>query len=113
MNFIDAIRLWKPLRRRGRKSWPRKTCHGEHSSAIICDPQLDQWMDPAHLLDVCILDQQDILTDDWEVKEITVTITYSQFWRAFDRQSHQSHAAIDVADAIARELGLTHEPPPA
>lgn len=113
MNFINAIHSNLPVRRKGRSSWPRKACHGEHSSVIICDPKKDHWLEPCHLLEVCILEPEDILADDWEVRtHQAILITFPEFWDAaelaidaFGRTS-QGRPSREFLNIFARRLGL-------
>ena len=63
MNFYEAIKSRRPIRRKNRQHW--RTRYGMES---ITDPKLDQWMDPDWYLDCVGASKQDILADDWEVK---------------------------------------------
>lgn len=84
MNLIDAIKSGKPFRR------PDQPWYGgmPNSFRVV-----------------------DILADDWEIQEPTVTITASQFWSAVNASTHVALGQDLELDRLgitklARFLGL-------
>jgi hypothetical protein len=108
VNLIDAIKSGRPIRRRGRSSWPARDT-GFGTGYHICDPARDQWLDPEYYLETMGC-KEDILADDWEIQEPSVTITRSQFWDAVGRsqvsQADRFPATWLDAHVLAKALGL-------
>lgn len=100
MNFLDAIRSARPLRRRGKESWIKQNCHDW--SATYTAGQ--SWMDPEWLLSNLQLSAEDILADDWEAMPREVTVSPNILWRAW--QKSQPAVAVANYKALARALGL-------
>lgn len=95
MNLIDAIKSGRPFRRPG-YTW--STAQDEFEFGV------GSWTN----FRPC-----DIVADDWEIQELTVTITRTQFWAAY---RNACSLLCDEADygyrcalAIARRLGLEDE----
>ncbi len=70
MNLIEAIKSGMPFKRLNWQVWT--SYYGTH----ITQPGLTQGARQAHLC------YDDILANDWEIQEMSVTITSSQFWKA-------------------------------
>lgn len=83
MNIIEAIKSGKRFRRRGQ---PR-------------------YLELFHDIDLC-LSAVDITADDWEVEEVRVTVSRSQFNAAWDKAIDTSVSTIDRHAIICKELGL-------
>lgn len=95
MNIIEAIKSGRPFRRilwtkiGGEKTWIK------NSSATL-------------------FETDDVLANDWEVMEPTVTITKSQFWDAYSdvikndpALTHiKGYSEASLIDALIRRLGL-------
>jgi hypothetical protein len=82
MNFIEAIRTEKPLRRKGKPShvgssgtgWVDPWCFlGCHSAAISAAYGVK--------CPVPHLSLEDVLADDWEVQEKSIELTRSHFYQ--------------------------------
>ena len=90
MNLIEAIKTGKRIRR---KLWAENL--GE-----------DTWiLHPNHWNFL----NEDILADDWEVYDMTVTVTLQQFdsaWdRALEKYNQYGNSAL-FKDLLTKELGL-------
>lgn len=86
MNIIAALKSGRPFRH---KDW--------------CSE--DYYLGPLNLTEKINLFQttwQELISDDWEIKEPTVTITAIQFWDAF----RACPVGGDVVHFMARRLGL-------
>jgi len=64
MNFIEAIKTGKPIKRQTKELW----------DCLIRDPyalggKSRGWMDPGYFLTCINIGVEDILAEDWEVKE--------------------------------------------
>lgn len=110
MNIIEAIKSGRRYRRPG-MYWiddysPSDTC------LRAIKPQGPDEYRPS---------PKDIIADDWEVEELAVSITSSQFWGAYSESQHEamkdarmfgslimypSGAHWDIVPRIARILGL-------
>lgn len=85
MNLIEAVKSGRPFRR---VAWLKTDYRNP-----------DSWSQSFL--------KQDILADDWEIQEPTVTITRSQFWEAVNAEwTERSMANDHCVRAIARALGL-------
>lgn len=68
MNLIDAIKSGRPFRRKGYMRWAAKW-DGCYSEILRYEPSEQR----------VTFTVEDILADDWEIREPQVTITKSQF----------------------------------
>ena len=94
MNLIEAIQSGKPFRRQGHE-WRKGPEMNENVNLGI------------------LLSYEDIIAEDWEIKEQTVTITKSQFFDALDWAFRNSlgacHEFKDVGKLAAIHLGFYDE----
>lgn len=104
MNLIEAIKSGRPFFRKS---------HAHHGE----DPYRDglAWL-RSFQLEECNnshLVVDDILADDWEIQEPTVTLTRIQFFAAVERLNFTEKGPRNSVDyvALARELGLGGEKP--
>lgn len=113
MNLIDAIKSGRPFRRKGVHSVYMKGVdsdelrQNESCEALFLRSVPDERIS---LMEV------DILADDWEVQEATVTISASQFWEVWAEAMKYAEAANNVmqrgaspqefAKELAQKLGL-------
>lgn len=86
MNLIDAIKSGRPYRRPGWSMW-RLSLH-----------KMNRVENYGERL-------EDLLADDWEIEEPTVTITWSQFWKAVET-TERLFWPDPAAKELARHLGL-------
>jgi len=66
----------------GKDTWPRKTCHGEHSSHIHLGDT--GWIDIRHLLTECKLDVSDLISTRWEVKGASKSERYNKLLKLIE-----------------------------
>jgi len=89
MNLIDAIKSGKRFRR---SSW--------HA--------LRDWVRP--ISNMCLsIPVDDILADDWEIEQTSVTITRDQLLRAYidaGKTDDVKHGRIDLIHATMKQIGL-------
>jgi hypothetical protein len=93
VNLIEAIKSGRPLRR------PIAKHMGSHGTGWLANSYVVQWIEGG-------MDMEDFLADDWETKDVEVTITRSQFWEAVNKVVKQPPIYSGDLYAIARELGL-------
>lgn len=74
MNIIDAIKSGKKFRR------PRTT-YWHHERDGIIYYRTDDFNAPEQYAEIC--STADLISDDWEIEEEQITLTRSQFARAF------------------------------
>lgn len=116
MTLTEALKTGRPIRRRTRAFWHRYSDFMGDMTDYICDPTADQWMDPNYFIDTIRPDREDLLADDWEVKDIPVEVTRAQFWEAYKAELQafyaQRHAlnevprAGDIVSGMAKRLGF-------
>lgn len=81
MSIVDAISSGKRIKR---KHWTQ-----------YCENQ-ETWFR-----------REDILANDWEVEEPSVTVTYSQFWTAYRNiRFDPKKSEYDIVAELADHLGL-------
>lgn len=88
MNLVDAVKSGKRFRR---KSWFKNATD-------------DQWLDVLKL-DNAIFSLNDLLAEDWQIEQKSVTITREQFDAAWDKAFY-GDTLKDVYGTICEELGL-------
>lgn len=102
MNIIEAIKSGKPFRRQGHAHWMQTS--GDY--VRVHEPDGPSMVE---------FDRRDLLADDWEISEPTVTITAKKFWDAWAKVLKQEDArrallmgplVIDLMAILAKELGL-------
>lgn len=76
MNLIEALKSGRPFRRLSKNCIPR------NDPKPGCPNYIEGWF-TATSIPYLILLVEDILADDWEVKEVTVNITVQKFWEAY------------------------------
>ena len=92
MNIIEAIKSGKLHKRKINKEW----CHA---------PSVTNQFSLAYSI-------EDILADDWEIEEVRVTITYSEFdaaWMEAVRKNKTFEGLVQQIEfrrLVAKELGL-------
>jgi hypothetical protein len=60
-----------------------------------------------HLAGALTFTTSDILADDWQVEEPSVTVTYSQFWTAYRSiRFDPKKSEYDIVAELADHLGL-------
>ena len=64
MNFIEAVKSGKRFRRKG---W---------------DPDHQEWN--RHVADI-VVDNTDVIADDWEIEPMEITLSEEQFHEAYDK----------------------------
>lgn len=97
MNLIDAIKSGRPFRR---KDWDDSMrCHVTRGTD---DEQEVRFVDGRPFLPLTF----DLLADDWEIQEPSVTITASQFWEAVIGISKEQTLNGRDLHTLARRLGL-------
>ena len=92
MNFLEAYKSGKPFKR---KNEPYK----KHFCNVLTEAKRIQYFDGSESF--TMLSIEDILAEDWEVKENQVSLTYSQFL----------NAVAEVMGDIAKEKRHTFNGP--
>jgi hypothetical protein len=114
LNLITAIKSGRPIRRKDRTVWNNST------TSYFIDPTQNQWIDPKFYLETIGVCRDDLLSDQWEIREPTVTITRTQFDAAwaemleYERGMQDGHTQLYIAvrgpellkRVLARRLGL-------
>jgi hypothetical protein len=102
LNIIDAIKSGKPIRRSGKDIYSaHHLSHGATSSEMLCSAKDGHWLDAQHYIEFYIC-KRDILADDWEIQEPTVTITRSQFFKIW----FEYFGNLSDGEDMASKLGL-------
>lgn len=93
MNLLEAIKSGRPFRRKNWDLWTQ--VHGN----CVTQPGLTEGLRQAHMC------YEDILADDWEIQEPTVTITRAQFLEAVESVLGSFNLFGDaIADCAMRTL---------
>lgn len=95
MNLIDAIKSGKPYRRQGESDWVLKW-----------DGCFSEWLRYENCR--ATFTAGDILADNWEIQEPTVTITRAQLEKAITQWIHEVDG-LNISDGIASRLGFPEE----
>lgn len=107
MNLIDALKSGRPFRRRERSWWVSKHTRTEAISCLKCN---GEWFTEERYFADVEVGKADILADDWEIQEPTVTITRTQFWEAMNTDlafpPGTSMLFLERAKIAASKLGL-------
>ena len=94
MNIIEAIKSGRPFRRPDRHGWIEV-----HDNGL-------RWVNQGGIT----ITLKDILADDWEIQEPSVTITANQFWNAIHDLYRKFPDVLGVdrptAERLAGLLGL-------
>ncbi len=87
MTLIEALKTGKPFR-------PKQQV------ATYCST----WYEPNN--EMYGLFRQDIVNNDWEVKEPTITITKDQLGRAYFDMDYRQERTVKFFEELCRRLGL-------
>ena len=89
MNIIEAVKSGRRFRRKG---W---------------DPDHQNWH--SYMADIMV-DNTDVIADDWEVEELSITLTRTQIERAYleaikETQTEDTYRLGEVVERMLRKLG--------
>ena len=101
MNIIEAVKSGKPFKRSRWTDdcWLKMKPHkdGVYFKSKPC------WADPNKPYPLA---EEDIVSDDWIVKEEKVEVTVSDVREAFNRAWHTEDLYHDILKMLLKELGL-------
>lgn len=99
MNIIEAIKSGRPYRR---KLWAKATCQPPTLWCVKTIDMCGQLQLVKDDMESFAPQWDDLLADDWEIQEPTVTITKAQFYSAVD----DAGLCAREVRTLARSFGL-------
>ena len=104
MNLIEAIKSGKPFKRRCRVLWIiGHDCQNNDPKDGIVFWTKDNDLSGSNRV---AFFKEDLLADDYEIQEPTVTITYSQLRQAAKEVFFQDKNPWEIFEELANKLGL-------
>lgn len=107
MNILDALKTSRPLRRTCRGT---RICGDHIALDHVMSPAFnpENWYDPEYLLSTCVLDKEDMLATDWEVKAGPITCNAAKLHAEISKQTHRKAGTVDyyeIANAVFKAMG--------